>query len=144
MSDSEIISSRVFNVSRGRLFGAFADPGQLAEWWGPQGFTNTIHEFDLRPGGKWRLTLHGPDGTDYENDKTFTEVVPGEKVTFRHHAPVHGFVMEHTYSDEAQGTRLHWLMCFDDPAEMEKIRDFIAKANEQNFDRLQAYLDQNP
>ena len=144
MSDNEIISSRVFNVPPERLFGAFADPEQLAVWWGPEGFTNTIHEFDLRPGGRWHLTLHGPDGADYENDTTFTEVIPGEKVTFRHHAPVHCFVMEHTYSDEEGGTRLHWLMRFDDPAELEKIRDFIAKANEQNFDRLQSHLDQNP
>ncbi len=144
MSNPEITSTRVFPVPRGRLYGAFADPARLAVWWGPEGFTNTIHGFDLRPDGRWTFTMHGPDGTDYPNEKTFIDVVPGEKVTFKHHAPVHGFVMEHTYSDEAGGTRLHWLMRFDDAAELEKIRGFIAAANEQNFDRLETFLTEKP
>ena len=38
-----------------------------ARWWGPDGFTNTITTFDLRPGGAWRFVMHGPDGTNYEN-----------------------------------------------------------------------------
>ena len=46
-----IHSTRVFGVSRARLFEAFRDPSQLARWWGPEGFANTFEEFDLRPGG---------------------------------------------------------------------------------------------
>ena len=45
------------------------------QWWGPNGFTNTFHEFDLRPGGAWRFIMHGPDGTDYPNESVFVEVV---------------------------------------------------------------------
>lgn len=33
----------------------------LKNWWGPDGFTNTFHEFNLRPNGKWILTMHGPE-----------------------------------------------------------------------------------
>lgn len=33
---------------------------------GPNGFTNTFYEFDLRPGGKWRFTMHGADGKNYK------------------------------------------------------------------------------
>ena len=144
-ADNEITSSRVFNASRERLYAAFADPAQVAVWWGPAGFTNTIHDFDLRPGGKWLFTMHGPDGKTYEQDKTFEEVIPGRKVSFRHHAPVHGFRMEQTYSDEPGGaSRLDWRMRFDAPGELEKIRDFIDKANEENFDRLQSPLHTHP
>ena len=144
-ADNEITSSRVFNASRERLYAAFADPAQVAVWWGPAGFTNTIHDFDLRPGGKWLFTMHGPDGKTYEQDKTFEEVIPGRKVSFRHHAPVHGFRMEQTYSDEPGGaSRLDWRMRFDAPGELEKIRDFIDKANEENFDRLQSHLQTHP
>ena len=144
-ADNEITSSRVFNASRERLYAAFADPAQVAVWWGPAGFTNTIHDFDLRPGGKWLFTMHGPDGKTYEQDKTFEEVIPGRKVSFRHHAPVHGFRMEQTYSDEPGGaSRLDWRMRFDVPGELEKIRDFIDKANEENFDRLQSHLQTHP
>ena len=144
-ADNEITSSRVFNASRERLYAAFADPAQVAVWWGPAGFTNTIHDFDLRPGGKWLFTMHGRDGKTYEQDKTFEEVIPGRKVSFRHHAPVHGFRMEQTYSDEPGGaSRLDWRMRFDAPGELEKIRDFIDKANEENFDRLQSHLQTHP
>ena len=144
-ADNEITSCRVFNVARERLYAAFADPAQVAVWWGPAGFTNTIHDFDLRPGGKWLFTMHGPDGKTYEQDKTFEEVIPGRKVSFRHHAPVHGFRMEQTYSDEPGGaSRLDWRMRFDAPGELEKIRDFIDKANEENFDRLQSHLQTHP
>ena len=144
-ADNEITSSRVFNASRERLYAAFADPAQVAVWWGPAGFTNTIHDFDLRPGGKWLFTMHGPDGKTYEQNKTFEEIIPGGKVSFRHHAPVHGFRMEQTYSDEPGGaSRLDWRMRFDAPGELEKIRDFIDKANEENFDRLQSHLQTHP
>ena len=53
-SDREIYSSRVVNVSVERLYDAFSNPEQLKIWWGPEGFTNTIHEFNLQPGGRGR------------------------------------------------------------------------------------------
>ncbi|RYD37019.1 MAG: hypothetical protein EOP87_04345 [Verrucomicrobiaceae bacterium] len=140
MSGQDIHSSRAFPVSRERLYDAFADPAQVALWWGPAGFTNTIHEFDLRPGGHWRFTMHGPDGKTYEQDKVFGEIIPAEKVTFRHHAPVHGFLMELSFHDKGEGSRFDWLMRFDDPGEAETLRNFISKANEENFDRLQSHL----
>lgn len=50
-SDLEIFSSRVLNAAVETVYEAFANPEYLKQWWGPTGFTNTIHEFDLRPGG---------------------------------------------------------------------------------------------
>jgi len=35
---------------------------------------------DLRPGGKWRLVMRGPDGTNYPNEMTFIDVVPMERI----------------------------------------------------------------
>lgn len=142
---NEIHSSRVFSgVSRERLYRAFEDPSQVTAWWGPAGFNNTLESMDLRPGGKWRFTMHGPDGKDYEQEKTFEEVIPGEKVTFHHHAPVHRFTMELLYQDVEGGTRLDWWMRFEDAVEAEALRGFISNANEENFDRLQAYIEKNP
>jgi uncharacterized protein YndB with AHSA1/START domain len=139
--DREIVSERVFAAPRGRVFGAFSDPVQLARWWGPAGFTCTFHEFDLRPGGTWRLTLHGPDGAEYPNDKTFTLVTPPECVAFDHHDPTHGFSMTMTFTEEAGGrTRLTWRMVFIHAAEATRLRAFIATANEQNLNRLEAHL----
>ena len=55
------------------------------------GFTNTIEEFDLRPGGTWRLVMHGPDWTDYHNVSGFVEVVPAERIVYDHLEPIHRF-----------------------------------------------------
>lgn len=139
-ADREIVSRRVFQASRERLWAVFADPARLAHWWGPNGFTNTIHEFDLRPGGKWRLTMHAPNGANFDNDKTFLEVIPGEKVAFRHHGPMHAFTMTITYAPAGRDTEVTWRMIFDSAAECAKVKGFILPANEQNFDRLAAEL----
>ncbi len=49
--DREIVTTRVFDAPRERVFRAWTDPDHLAKWWGPKGFTNTFQEFDMRPGG---------------------------------------------------------------------------------------------
>src|SRR6185369_10233222 len=59
---------------RPKVFKAFADPTHLARWWGPSGFRNTFEEFDFRPGGTWRFTMHGPDGTDHPNRSVFLDI----------------------------------------------------------------------
>jgi uncharacterized protein YndB with AHSA1/START domain len=138
--DSEIVSSRDFAVSRESLFAAFRDPARLAAWWGPAGFTNTIHCFDFRPGGAWRFTMHAPDGTAYPNESHFTAIETPAHIVFIHEGPVHRFEMTMTLAALPAGTRLTWRMRFDDATEAARLRGFIAAANEQNFDRLQTHL----
>jgi uncharacterized protein YndB with AHSA1/START domain len=141
-SARDIVSCRRLPFPREAVFDAFRDPVRLAQWWGPAGFTSTIHEFNLRPGGRFRLTLHGPDGTDYENDKEFLEVTAPERVVFRHVQPIHSFTMAMTWQEETGGTRLTWVMSFESVSD--EVLDFIAKANEENFDRLEAHLKATP
>src|SRR6187399_1848131 len=99
-ADREIVSTRVVAAPPDDVFAAFADPIRLARWWGPSGFSNTIHELDLRPGGRWRLTMHGPDGTGYENESHFVEVERPRRIVFRHERPMHGFLMTMTFVEE--------------------------------------------
>jgi uncharacterized protein YndB with AHSA1/START domain len=139
-ADREVVSTRVFDVPREQVFRAFSDPRRLARWWGPNGFTNTFHEFDLRPGGAWRFVMHGPDGTAYESATDFIEVVSPERIVFQHLEPIHRFQMTMTFAQEAGKTRLTWRMRFESAAELERVRAFIPTANEQNFDRLEAEL----
>jgi uncharacterized protein YndB with AHSA1/START domain len=140
MSDGEIVSERVFDASRAAVYGAFADPLKLTQWWGPKGFTNTFQEFDLRPGGMWRFVMHGPDGSEYPLTKEFIEVVPDKRIVLRQLGGMHQFQMELTFADAGSGTRFTWRMRFESVEEGELVRSFIAAANEENFDRLQALL----
>jgi len=139
-ADREIVSTRVLDAPRERVFRAFSDPRVLARWWGPDGFTSTFQEFDFRPGGAWRFVMHGPDGTDYRNESGFIEVVSPERIVLEHLRPMHRFLMTMTFAEEAGKTRLTWRMEFESVAELERVRAFIPGANEQNLDRLQAQL----
>jgi uncharacterized protein YndB with AHSA1/START domain len=140
-AELEIVSARVFDAPRTLVYEVFENPAHLAHWWGPKGFTNTFQEFDLRPGGTWRFVMHGPNGTDYPNEKKFVEVVKPERVIFQHLGPIHRFTMTITFAEESGKTRLTWLMLFESAGENAKFKDFISEANEENFDRLQAYLE---
>jgi hypothetical protein len=52
---------------------------------------------------------------------------------------MHRYTMRMDFAQEGSGTRLTWRMSFDEN-EGEKLRTFIAAANEENFDRLQALV----
>lgn len=140
MNAREIVSTRVFDTPREAVFSAWSEPARLARWWGPKGFTNTFHECDVRPGGRWRFTMHGPDGTNYDNESVFREVISPERIVFRHVEPVHGFDATVTFEVLSKRTRVTFRMVFDSEAECERVRPFVTEANEQNFDRLSAEL----
>ncbi len=136
----EIVSSRRLDFPRAHVFQAFSDPNRLKHWWGPEGFTNTIDQFDFRAGGAWRFTMHAPDGADFPNESEFVEIVPGERIVFVHERPVHRFRMTMTYADVERGTLLTWTMRFETPEDAALFRGCIENANQQNFDRLGAEL----
>src|ERR1700722_549206 len=69
----ELIYKRTFNAPREIVFAAWTDPKHVVQWWGLQGFSTTIQEMDVKPGGVWRLVMHGPDGRDYKNRIVFLE-----------------------------------------------------------------------
>lgn len=135
----EIVSTRTFEAPRERLYRAFADPAELARWWGPSGSLNTFETFDLRPGGAWRFVMRGPDGAEYRMVKAFVEVVPAERIVLLHRQAGHDFQMTMAFLAVGGRTQLVWRMRFEAPEAAETMA-FIAEANEQNFDRLAAHL----
>ncbi len=136
----EIVCSRFFARPRDEVFAAFSDPAELARWWGPAGFTNRFHQFDFRPNGAWRFTMRGADGTTYEMNQQFTEIVRPERIILRHFQQTHDFVLAIAFAARDGGTAVTWAMRFDDPAEGERLRGFLARANAENLDRLAAHL----
>jgi uncharacterized protein YndB with AHSA1/START domain len=82
--DREIVIERTVNAPRERVWRAWTEPDQIAKWWGPNGFTTTIHEMHVRVGGVWRFIMHGPDGTDYPNRILYREIVEPERLVYDH------------------------------------------------------------
>ena len=140
----EMVSTRDFDVPREAVFAAFADAAALASWWGPAGFTSEFHVFDCRSGGVWRFAMRAPDGAEYPMDHRFLEVVAPERIVFRHLQPGHDYTATIELAAMPAGTRLTWRMVFDSAAEAARVRDFIQAANEENLDRLEAYLHRAP
>jgi len=83
-TDREIVITRLINAPRELVFDAWTDPEQVGQWWGPSGFTTTTHKMEVKPGGVWRFVMHGPDGRDYQNKITYLEIVPPERLVYRH------------------------------------------------------------
>ena len=80
--ENEIVVMRVFDAPREMVFDAWADPKQLVQWFGPEGFTTTIETFELHEGGAWVQVMHGPDGTNYPCTAMFTEVQRPEVIAY--------------------------------------------------------------
>jgi len=80
--EQELVLTRVFDAPRELVFKVWTDPKHVAQWWGPQGFTNPVCELDLRPGGAIRIHMRGPDGTVYPMTGVYQEVVQPERLVF--------------------------------------------------------------
>lgn len=140
-SDLEIVSSRVLEVSIDKLYDAFADPEKLKIWWGPEGFTNTIHEFDLNPGGKWLLTMHGPDKGNYENSSIFEIINPMELIRWKRLSqPLFDMEVGFKSIDESH-SQISFHMIFDSSELCNKMKPFVVPKNEENFDRLERFFE---
>ncbi|MBE1443779.1 SRPBCC family protein [Paenibacillus sp. OAS669] len=137
---NELITSRVFDVPPEHVFRAWTTPELLARWWGPEGFTNTFHEWDPRPGGDWKFTMHGPNGIDYPNYNVFVEIVPAERIVLDHLSG-HEFRITATFEDLGERTRLTFRQHFKVTEEFEEAKSYCKEANEQNLDRLGKVLE---
>jgi uncharacterized protein YndB with AHSA1/START domain len=143
-SDREIALTRVFAAPRELVFQVWTDPKQVAQWWGPKGFTNTIHEMDVRPGGVWRFVMHGPDGVDYQNKIIFVEIVKPERLVYDH---VSGpkFHVTVTFTEQANQTEVSVRMRFATSAERNKAVEMFGAVEglKQTLERLGAHLARN-
>ena len=132
--------TRLLDAPRELVWKMFTDPKHVANWWGPNGFTNTIHRMEVRPGGRWDLTMHGPDGTDYKNESTYVEVLAPERLVFDHHSPK--FRATIVLEDQGGKTLSRWSMLFASLDEKDLVvKKFKADEGlKQNLEKLADYL----
>jgi uncharacterized protein YndB with AHSA1/START domain len=81
-AERELTITRVFDAPRALVFKAWTDPKHLAQWWGPQGFTNPVCEIDARLGGVLRIHMRGPAGGIYPMKGVIREIVAPERLVF--------------------------------------------------------------
>jgi uncharacterized protein YndB with AHSA1/START domain len=145
-SEREILFSRRIAAPVDLVWDVWSDVRHLHEWYGPAGFTATTEEFDFTPGGVWRLTMHGPDGTDYPTLIRFRTIEPKSVIVYSNRwdlpdAPLE-FTIAVTMIPEAQATRLALLMTFADDADVQTAVEIYGVLNggEEVFERIADYL----
>lgn len=82
--DREIVLVRVLDATRQAVFDAWTDAGAFCQWFGPDGFTCTVREMDVRPGGRACFDMVSGDGTVFTNRFDYLEVVPVERLVLDH------------------------------------------------------------
>jgi uncharacterized protein YndB with AHSA1/START domain len=73
---------RALPVARARVFAAFSDPGELAKWFGPEGFSVGSLDWDLRVGGTYRIEMQPPEADPFFLGGEFREVDPPDRLAF--------------------------------------------------------------
>jgi uncharacterized protein YndB with AHSA1/START domain len=82
--DREIVLVRVLDATREAVFSAWTDSDAFCQWFGPDGFTCTVREMDVRPGGRACFDMVSRDGTVFTNRFDYLEVVPVERLVLDH------------------------------------------------------------
>jgi uncharacterized protein YndB with AHSA1/START domain len=138
--ESEIVNTRVINAPREAVWAAWTNPEHLKNWWGPAGFTNTFHEYDLRVGGRWIFTMHGPEKGNYPNDCEFIKIEKPSLIAWKRHSQPWFQVLATFEEISANQTRVVFKQLFETPEACSKLRPYVEDKNEENFDRLENEL----
>lgn len=143
---NEIRITRVYEAPVRVVWDAWTVPEQVAKWWGPRGFTLTTHSKDLRAGGTWRYTMHGPDGVDYANVTQYLVVEAYKKLVYDHggndeQPPL--FRVTVTFSEARGKTTMEMISTLPTPEAAREMAKFIKQAGgNATWDRLAEHLDQ--
>ena len=139
--DRELLLTRMLNAPIELVWEVWTNPEHLAQWWGPNGFTNTITKMDVQPEGEWDLVMHGPDGTDYKNKSVFKEVILHKKIVYEH---ISGpkFLATIEFDEQGDKTFIKWHMLFESKEQfIQTVKTFKADEGlKQNVEKLDRYL----
>ncbi len=80
-AEREVVITRIFDAPRSLVFKAWTESEHLAKWFGPQGFSATIVQNDVRSGGSYDFHMRGPNYDDHWKG-IYREVVAPERLVF--------------------------------------------------------------
>src|SRR3982075_2095745 len=129
-ADREIVISRVISAPRELVFEAF---------------TATTRAFEFRVGGEWDFVMHGPDGTDYQEWISWTEIAPPERIALLHgesRGDPNAFESVLTFAPDGAATRIEMRTVFP----TKKLRDeavekhHAIEGGQQTLSNLASYV----
>lgn len=147
-TDREIMVSRAIDAPRELVFEAFTEVRHLSQWWGPEGFTTTTRAFEFSVGGVWDFVMHGPDGTDYPEWITWTEITPPERIAMLHgeyRDDPKAFESVLTFEADGETTRVEMLAVFPTKEMRDEAieKHGAIEGGQQTLGNLAAYVTEN-
>ncbi len=88
-----VLMTRMLDAPRDLVWKCLTEKDRFARWWGPRGYTNTITDFDVRIGGKWRVIQKDPKGNQFVFFGFYREIIEPERL-------VNTFAMEGMFEDK--------------------------------------------
>ena len=73
---------RVVAAAPSVVFAAFSTPNELANWWGPEGFTVASLDFNPRVGDSYRIEMQPPEGDPFYLTGEFREIDPPARLAY--------------------------------------------------------------
>jgi uncharacterized protein YndB with AHSA1/START domain len=138
-----LTATRAEEAPREFVFAEWTDPKQVAQWWGPNGFSTTIQEMDVKQSGVFRFDMRGPDGKDYPFDGAYVENVEPARIVFRgniHDVPGQDVLTTVTFAEHEGKTNLtvHQVYAMESDATrgapvgwsqtLDRLEEYVAKA----------------
>jgi len=133
--------TRTLDAPRELVWETFTKPEHIARWWGPRKYAITVHEFDVRPGGKWRVS-HSDGTKTVEFFGEYREVVKPIRLSrtfcFMEFRPIEE---DYEFHDEGGKTRLVCIQTYPDVAARDWMaRTGAAEGGRESFERLDELL----
>lgn len=145
-NSSDLRLTRLYDAPLRVVWDAWTVPEQVEQWWGPRGFSLTTHSKDLRSGGSWRYTMHGPDGVDYPNVTKYLVVEPYQKLVYDHGGTDERpalFRVTVTFKEQGSQTLMELVSSLPTPEAAREMAKFIKQAGgDATWDRLAEHLEQ--
>src|ERR1700709_2068043 len=144
-ADRGIVVCWVVAAPRELVFEAFTEVRHLSQWWGPEGFTTTTRAFEFRVGGEGDCVSHGPDGTNYQEWISWTEIAPPERIALLHgesRGDPNAFESVLTFAPDGSSTQIEMRTVFP----TKELRDEVVEkyhaieGAQQTLSNLAAYV----
>jgi uncharacterized protein YndB with AHSA1/START domain len=143
-TDRALVAERLVGAPREQVWEAWTSPGHLRKWMlGPPGWTMSVCEVDLRPGGASRLVWHNAEGAELEIRGMYHEILPPERLvgteSWGGEWPETRNTMELT--QENGGTRMTVTIQYpSEEARNAAVQTGMKDGMSQSLDRLDEYL----
>ena len=140
-ANRELRISRSLNAPIELVWEVWTDPNHIKNWWGPNGFTNTISRMEVRQGGEWDLIMHSPDGIHYRHKCIFRKVERNKLIVYEQLTDPK-YLATVRFESKGDKTFLYWQLLFESREYMlEVVKTFkVDPGLQQTAERMIHYL----